>query len=405
MASDVKVATRERLGEILQAIESVFGDEINDEEIERYASTIDIDRVIYIEDDGVVVAGAGAYTFRTTVPGGSLPTGGVTLVSVKPSHRRQGLLTTMMRQQLDDIHQRGEPIATLWASEAAIYGRFGYGLASMQSGVSAEKDKIKFLNDPGPSGRVTMPTLAEAKEVIAPVYDRVQERTPGMYERTDNWWKWRLLRDPKEWREGASQKFVAVWEDDGEPSAYMIYRIQQGWSEAGPTGSVQVQELIADGVDALREMWRFAINIDLVNKVKSNFPMLPSDSPLRAMVTEIRRLQARLADALWLRVVDVKAALEGRGYATDGEIVFKLEDRFCDWNSGTWSLKVGGGRALVSPSDARPDLTFDASTLGSLYLGTFTFAQMQRAGRVEGETELADALFRTDTAPYCPEIF
>ena len=405
MASDVKVATRERLGEILRAIESVFGDELDDEEVERYANTIDIDRVIYIEDDGVVVAGAGAYTFRSTVPGGSLPTAGVTLVSVKPSHRRRGLLRTMMRQQLDDIRQRGEPIAALWASEAAIYGRFGYGLASMQSSVNAEKDKIKFLNDPGPSGRVSMPTLDEAKEMIAPVYSRVQERTPGMYERTDNWWKWRLLHDPKDWRQGASQKFVAVWEGDAGPSAYMIYRIKQDWSDAGPTGVVQVQELIADGVDALREMWRFAISIDLVTKVKSNFPMLPADSPLRAMVTEIRRLQARLADSLWLRIVDVKSALEGRSYAADGEIVFTLDDAFCDWNSGTWSLKANGGRALVSPSNAGPDLSLDASTLGSLYLGTFTFAQMKRAGRVTGDTELADALFRTDTAPYCPEIF
>jgi predicted acetyltransferase len=133
--------------------------------------------------------------------------------------------------------------------------------------------------------------------------------------------------------------------------------------------------------------------------------MLPSDSPLRAMVTEIRRLQARLADSLWLRVVDVKGALEGRSYAADGEIVFALDDRFCDWNSGTWSLKTNRGEALVERTDAKPELSFDASTLGSLYLGTFTFAQMERAGRVEGETETADALFRTDIAPYCPEIF
>jgi predicted acetyltransferase len=314
----------------------------------------------------------------------------------------------MMRQQLDDIRQRGEPIATLWASEASIYGRFGYGLASVQGGVNIEKDKIRFVNDPGPSGRVSMPSLQEAKDLVAPIYARLQERTPGMYERTDAWWKWRLLHDPKEWREGASQKFVAVWENGGAPGAYVIYRIQQGWSSAGPTGSVQVQELIADGIEALREMWRFALSIDLVTRLTCRWAILPLDSPLFAMVTELRRLEANLTDALWLRVVDVKAALEGRGYAADGELVFELDDRFCDWNSGTWSLKVNGGRAHVDRSDDRPDLSLDASTLGSLYLGTFTFTQMNRAGRVTGGAEAcarADALFRTDTAPYCPEIF
>lgn len=405
MAPEVKVATPERLGDVLRAVESVFGDEVSDGEVERYRSTIDIDRVIYVEDDGDVVAGAGAYTFRSAVPGGNLPTGGVTLVGVKPSHRRRGLLRAMMRQQLDDIHQRGEPIATLWASEAGIYGRFGYGLASLQASIDVEQHRIRFVDDPGPSGKVSMPPLDKAQELIAPIYARVQARTPGMFERTDTWWKWRILHDPKEWRDDASQKFVAVWQDGGRARAYAIYRIKAGWSQAGPTGSVRIKELIAEDVDALREMWRFAANIDLVSKVKSEFSMLSIDSPLWTILYEPRRLQATLSDALWLRVVDVREALEGRGYAADGELIFELRDDFCDWNSGTWRLVVKDGRAEVVKSDDRAELTFDASTLGRLYLGTFTFAQLKRAGRISGDVSRADALFRTDAAPYCPEIF
>jgi predicted acetyltransferase len=406
MTHDVKVATREKLADILSAVESVFGDEISDDEVERYANTIDIDRVIYIEDGDDVVAGAGAYTFRSSVPGGLLPTGGVTLVGVKPSHRRRGLLRAMMRQQLDDIRQRGEPIATLWASEGAIYGRFGYGLASVQAWVDVERDKVRFVDDPGPSGRVRMLPLEVAQDSVAAVYERVQARTPGMFERTDAWWQWRLLRDPKEWRDGASQKFVALWEDgSGAPRGYAIYRIETGWSHAGPTGSVQMQELIADEVDSLREMWRFILSIDLVSKAKGRYALLPIDSPLWTILDEPRRLQATLTDALWLRVVDVKAALEGRAYEGSGRISFELRDDFCEWNSGTWSLTVSEGRGSLEKTDRSADLALDASTLANIYLGTFTFAQMKRAGRVTGDIATADNLFRTDVAPYCPEIF
>jgi predicted acetyltransferase len=408
MDHEVKVATPEKLGDVLSAVESVFGEELSEGEVERYRRTVDIDRVIYIEDDGAVVAGAGAYTFRSTVPGGVLPTGGVTLVAVKPTHRRRGLLRAMMRQQLDDIRQRGEPIATLWASEGAIYGRFGYGLASVQGWVDVEQDKIGFVDDRGPSGRVVMPPLDQAKELVAPIYSRVQQRTPGMFERSDAWWKWRLLHDPKEWRDGASPKYIAVWQNpSGEARGYAIYRIETGWMYAGPSGAVQAHELIADDVEALREMWRFLLSVDLVSRVKSRSAMLSLDSPLWMLLDEPRRLQTMLTDALWLRVVDVRAALEGRGYTSDGEFTFELRDDFCDWNAGAWRLVVKDGRGEVEKlsGGADADLSLSASTLGSLYLGTFTFTQMERAGLVTGSTEVADALFRSDIAPYCPEIF
>lgn len=408
MDHEVRVATDEEVPDVLRAVESVFGEEVSDDEVARYRASVDLGRTIFIKDGDDIVAGGAAYTFRTTVPGNVLPTAGVTLIGVQPTHRRRGLLTAMMRHQMDDARERGEPIATLWASEGAIYGRFGYGLASVQAWVEIETEKGVFVDDPGPLGQTRKVPLDSALEVVAPVYDRVREATPGMFERSDVWWEKRLLADPKEWRDGASPKYCAVWEEDGKARAYVIYRLQGDWSAAGPIGNSQVQELIAEDTVALREMWRFVFGIDLTERVKSRYGMLPVDTPLMLMLAEPRRMRASLTDALWLRIVDLKAALEARSYAADGEIVFGLEDRFCEWNHGTWSLNVSGGKGTLEKSDGTPGLSFNASTLGTAYLGTYTFRQMARAGKVAASDEAlsrADALFRTDVTPYCPEIF
>jgi predicted acetyltransferase len=316
----------------------------------------------------------------------------------------------MMQQQLHDIHERGEPIATLWASEGAIYGRFGYGLASVQAWIDIERDRGRFIADPGPSGRTRMLPLEGALKTIGPVYKRVQERTPGMFERTTAWWTHRQLADRKEWRDGGSPKYLAVWEDDeGRVRAYAFYQIRTGWSHAGPIGHVQLWELTAEDVVATREMWRFMFGIDLVDRVKSRFSMLPADTPLMLMLEEPRRLRADLTDALWVRVVDVKNALEGRRYAGDGEVVIELRDEMCAWNDGRWSITSSGGQATVEKTDSEPGLTMDAGGLGTAYLGTFSFAELERAGRIEVRSEearrTADGMFRTDVAPFCQEIF
>jgi predicted acetyltransferase len=409
MTHEVRIATDDRLGDVLRAVETAFGEEVADHEVETKRRTIDIGRVIYIEDEGDIVAGGGAYTFRATVPGSVLPTAGVTLIGVKPSHRRRGLLRAMMEHQLHDIHEREEPIAMLWASEGAIYQRFGYGLASVQSWLDIESNRGIFVNDPGPRGRIRMLRLEDALETIRPIYDGVQARTPGMFERTDAWWDRRVLADPKEWREGASPKYLAVWEEDSVARAYAFYRIDTGWSHAGPIGNVQLWELLALDDKAYREMWRYVFSIDLVDRVKSRGSMLAADSPLYLMLLEPRRLRATFSDGLWLRVVDVPSALEGRGFAAEGTITLDIKDELCPWNEGRWSVTAGDGSAEVTRSDRDADLSLDVSTLGAAYLGTFTFAQLQRAGRVAARSQdavrLADALFRTDVAPYCPEIF
>jgi predicted acetyltransferase len=380
---------------------SVFGDEPRDEDFERHTKMLVRERFYAAYEGDVPVGTAADFPFTLTVPGGELAAGGVTWVGVLPSHRRQGILTQLMRRELDDLHERGEPLAVLWASEAAIYGRYGYGMAAPHFEMEADRSRFALRDDPGPSGKVRMRTLEDALEPCMQVYERVRPTTPGFTARSREWWQSYRLADPEQWRRGASPKYVAVIELDGEPAAYAIYRVKSGWENGFPKGRVRVVEALAATAPAERELWRFLFGIDLTLGVESR---LDPSSPLLLMVVDARSLHLRMYEGLWLRLVDVGAALAGRSYTSDDEIVLDVRDEFCPWNAGRWRV----GRETDRTEDD-PDLELDVADLASAYLGAYSFSRLAAAERVrelkDGAIARADGLFRTERAPYCPEDF
>ena len=176
-------------------------------------------------DGDRIVGGAGAFPFELTVPGGAVRCGGVTVVGVLPTHRRRGILSAMMRAQLEDVRERGEPIAALWASEEVIYRRFGYGLASLSGEIGVPIGYTALREPPDERAAARLVSLDTAKEVLAPIYDRVRTATPGMFARTDTWWETRNLPDPPDRRQGGGEKNVLLLELDGEPAGYALYRV------------------------------------------------------------------------------------------------------------------------------------------------------------------------------------
>jgi predicted acetyltransferase len=386
----------------MQAAASVFGDELKDEDYERYSTTLVRERFYAAYDDGLPVGTAADFPFTLTVPGGELAAGGVTWVAVLPSHRRQGVLTQMMRRELDDLHERGEPLAILWASEAAIYGRFGYGVAAPHFEMDADRSRFALRDDPGPRAKVRALTLEEAVEPCTQVYERLRAATPGFTARTREWWQKYRLADPEQWRRGASPKYVALIEVDGEPLAYAIYRVKHDWEAGFPKGQVRVLEALAATSAAERELWRFLFGIDLTVRIESR---VDPASPLPLMVLDARSLNLRLNEGLWLRVVDVGGALAGRSYASDDTVLLEVRDEFCPWNEGRWRV----GRDEAARTKDAAELELDVADLASVYLGAFTFSQLAQAERVrelkDGALARADELFRTPRAPYCPEEF
>jgi predicted acetyltransferase len=398
--------TPDELRDAVGAIVHYFGRDRPDEDwLGRWLEVFELERMhAAVDDDGRVVGGAGAFAFRMTVPGGAqLPTAGVTVVGVLPTHRRRGILRSMMRAQLDDLHARGEPVAALWASEETIYGRYGYGLASLNVQFDVDKSYAAFRPGVETVGRVRLVDFDTAGQQLPSVYDAVQRVTPGMYERSEAWWKNRQLVDPENFRFGGSPKHIAVLEVDGEPQAYAIYRLHVSFGDLGPETKLRTLEVVAATPAATASIWRYLLDVDWTKTVSAS--LQPVDHPLLLLLARPNFSKPTLSDGIWIRLVDVGAALSGRSYAAAAPLVFDVRDAFCPWNEGRWRLESGE----ASRTNDAADLALDVADLGSVYLGGFTFRDLQRAGRVEeltdGAVYGADATFRTEGLPWCPEIF
>jgi predicted acetyltransferase len=385
------------------AIGQYFGNEPTPERTERFSRLLPLDRMHAAWDGDHIVGGAGAFPFTMSVPGGTLSCGGTTVVGVAPTHRRRGVLRAMMRAHLDDVHERGEPIAALWASEETIYRRFGYGPAAFAGEVTIPKEYVDFVVPCERRGTIRLVEKDEALEAFPPLWEALARERPGVFIRSREWWELRTLDDPPERRDGAGPKRFALLELDGAAAAYAIYRHQMDW-EAGVTkGKVVVVEAIGAAPDALAELWRYLLDIDWVAAITTW--LLPPDHPLFFVLAQPRRMRYRSGDGLWVRLMDVGAALSGRTYPEDGELVFEVRDAFCPWNEGRWRLTDG----MAERTDGPADLALDVAALGSAYLGGIRFAQLAQGGTVEeltpGAIERADGIFRHGLHPWCPEIF
>jgi predicted acetyltransferase len=399
---EIRNPAQDELRAAMESTHVVFAEPLSDDHFARTTKVLPRERFYAAYEDGLPVGTAADFDFRVTIPGGELPAGGVTWVGVLPSHRRRGILTQLMRRELDDIHDRGEPLAILWASEAAIYGRFGYGVAAPTAQMNADRARFALRDDPGPQGRTRIVPLEDALEPCRHVYDTVCPTIPGFTARDDDVWTTFRLADPDEWRRGSSPKYAAVVEVDGEPAAYALYRIKPSWEHGFSQSEVRLVETLAAGPTAERELWRFIFGIDLIARVEGR---IDPASPLFLMVVDPRSLHLRVSEGLWLRLVDVGAALAARSYASEDAIVLDVHDEFCPWNAGRWRVGPSG----VGRADGDADLALDVADLASVYLGAFTFSRLAAAERVQqlqdGALARADALFRTPRPPYCPEDF
>ncbi|MCC6222664.1 MAG: GNAT family N-acetyltransferase [Thermoleophilia bacterium] len=406
MELELRRPREEEYGAFFQAIASAHGGDLPAGLSERVRPVTELDRCLVALDGAQIVGTAEAIGFSLTVPGGALPAGGVTSVGVLPTHRRRGLLTRLMRRQLDDLRAWGEPLALLWASEGGIYHRFGYGLASWNARIEAERDRFALRHPAEREGRVRLVGHEEALGLLPAVYDRVRSVTPGFCARPAAWWECITLADDEFARSGAGPLCRAVVELGGRPEGYALYRVQRAWERGVPRSRLELAEAIAASPVAQRELWRYLFGVDLIETV--HWRRLALDHPLLSLVQEPARLHLSVGDGLWLRLVDAAAALAGRAYAHAGTLRLGLIDAFCPWNEGSLTLDASPAGVAVTRG-GEPELVLDVADLASVYLGGFTFAGLSRTGRVEerapGALARADALFGTDRAPWSPESF
>ena len=369
-----------------------------------FREIIEFDRTVAAFDGDEMVGTGGAFSFDLTVPGGVLAMAGTTIISVQPTHRRRGVLRAMMKAHLEEVRRRGEPLAGLWASESSIYGRFGYGQATDLHQVKLDAGTIEFSGD-APAGAVRLVEPDEARASMKTVYERIRPTRPGMLSRSEAWWTGRMMYDPEHRRRGRSAKRFAVYTGPAGVEGYAVYRQKDKWDDF-PEGEIRVSELMAATPDAHEALWRYLTRIDLFPRVE--YWNLPVDDELPWRVVEARRVRRQVWDALWIRLVDIPRALQGRSYRAEGRLVLGVRDPFMPDNDGRYLLEAGPGGVTCARTSDDADLELDVSALGALYLGGRSISTLARAGWVRGDAvtlATAGALFAWDPQPWCPEIF
>ncbi len=405
MDVEIRTISEDELPAYIRALDFAFSGVASDETIERESALAEPDRCFAAFDGPDIVGTTGVITMPMTVPGGELEVGFVTAVGVRPTHRRQGVNTLLMRRQLDDAHERGELVDVLFAEEGGIYGRYGFGLATFGLEIEIESARSAFVRGYERAGRLRLGDRTAALTDILALYETTRFARPGMVRLDEPRFDYWLLHNDDD-RE--IPHLVVVHEGDDGVDGYAIYRVKSEWTRGVPGSVLTVHDLQATTPGAYADLWRYILDIDLIHRVDAwNRPV---DEPLLHLLQEPRRLGARVVDNLWVRPVDLAGALRARRYASDGRVVFEIIDRFCPWNDGRYAVEVSAGEASVTENADEPaGLVCTVNEVGAAYLGGTTFRQLHRAGRVDertpGSLARADAMFGWDPAPWSPFAF
>ena len=376
-----------------------------DHEPEDLRPHFDLSRSLAVFDGSEIIGGCQAHQLEMSIPGGTSAVAGVSNVAVQPTHTRQGVMTRMMRRQLTDIHEWGEPLAALFASESSIYGRFGYGVGTVHESWKLERPYNAYARNHESSGRIVFLDPDEAVEKLPEAYRRGTAGRPGVFPKPPHKWQEEAGSpeahepQPRVHGRGRGGLFYAAYEEDGRIDGYAIYRSNR------PT--ITVTELVTVTREAATALWRFCFDLDLMGVTEAI--KRPLDDPLPLMLLDPRRLQRTVRDGVWLRVVDARAALEQRTYAGTERLTLEVRDGLCEWNNGRFELEGSGEGASCRDTNGSPDVTIEVSALASAYLGTVSFTTLAGTGLADehtpGALHRAERMFGVQHQPWTPFNF
>ena len=395
---EVRTITDEEVPAYIEARAIGFHHHAAPGEAEFLRPTLELDRTHAAFDGPDVVGTARSFAAELTVPGGAaVPVGAITNVTVTATHRRRGLLTEMMRQQLEVIAGRGEPAAILIASEAPIYGRFGFGPATEHARI--EVDDARFTAPPEPGG-THLCSPEEARKEMPAIYERFRRSQPGAIDRSDWWWDVNLgiLSRPNPPKPDGQEFAVLRRGAAGIADGYARYRIKERWEHRAAASTIELDELIAASDEAYAALWRYCTSVDWIRRVAGDDR--PVVEPLPSLVHDRRAVRQQFrSDFLWARLLDVPRALGARSYGPGEPLVI-------GYGEGTVALDPRGQCAATTMP---PDLTVDIADLGAAWLGGTPLWPAAAAGRVTehrpGAVERFDRLFFTAQPPWCNTWF
>ncbi len=355
-----------------------------------------------------IVGTAGAHPFDMVVPGGArVAAAGVTAVGVMPTHTRRGILTSLMRAQLEDAADIGQPVAILGATESVIYGRFGYGLATTATDIRIETDHGAFARPFEDPGRLRLVSRTDALALFPAIFERHDRDRPGSINRLPIRWAHPRMYGPVPEGDTPPPEIYVVHEDaKGKLDGALAYEILDRDSWWDKPGYIEVHDLFGSPT-AYVALWRYLLDVDLVHGIKAHMRM--PDEPVRWMLADPRRLEMKLQDQLWLRVLDVPTALAARTYGRPDRLVLDVADPFLGFG-GRFELEADeSGKATCKPTRRAADLELTIADLGAVYLGGASFAVLAAAGRVverrSSTVSRVDQLFAHNPLPWCNTFF
>ncbi len=354
--------------------------------------------------DGKLATSYAAWNLTVKANGNDVPVAGVTMVGTLPVYRRLGCLRKITTRHFELLHEKGEqPVAALYASRAAIYRRYAYSVVVTRHIYKVEPRYIQFIAGKEPKG-----SFREAGEndtdTLAILYDRfIADRTGYLLRNTDMW-KRRLNPTPRE----GHQQSIVIYEEDGEPLGYVIYSAsmaQDGRLKFGQ--NISIRDMVWLTPSAYRAIWEFFSLMDIILEI--TWGEAPTDDPLPHLLMEPRMLNELSHDGVLARIVDVERAMDKRGYDTEGILTFRIIDKLCPWNEGTWKLETSPDGATIKRTDEEPQLEMPVSTLALLYFGQVSATEAARMGRLDvhepGSIASWDSVMGTRYRPGCADMF
>ncbi|MDF2743291.1 MAG: Enhanced intracellular survival protein [Actinomycetia bacterium] len=409
MDIDIRPITPEQGDQFSDVLATAFGETLSEEERADHDRWFEYDRSIAAFDGDRMVGTGGAYSMDLTLPGlTTIPIGGLTAISVLPTHRRRGILRSMIAYHFEEVERRGELVSALGASESVIYGRFGYGMATTFADYEIDPRRGQFLRPVASRGRLRLLEPEETAKIVPPLYDRYRRGQPGELSRPQMWWDV-YARDPEWSRQGASRHYDVVYESGpGRVDGWVSYRIESRWPNGLAANIVKVRMLVGLTVEAEAALWRYLLDLDLAGTIK--LIDRPADDPIRWRLADPRRLRVtEVGDQLWVRLLDLPGALAARRYAVDDALVLEVSDALRPRNQGRFRLEGGPDGATCEPTTAEPDLALDVADAGAAYLGGASLVSLARAERVAERTPgallRADRMFAASPPPICTTHF
>ena len=352
-----------------------------------------------------LVATYSTIPFTMRANGNAVPMGGVSTVGTLPEYRRRGLMSRITLKAFEDMRERGQAVASLWASQAAIYQRYGYSMVTVMRDYRVDITDIDFHDGDDGSSEVERLDIATGYDLVKQVYiGFIAHRMCYLHRGRPLW-----HNNAFEEIEADGPIHIAVSRDGhGAPDGYIVYTLRHDRRDhPSRSQEIRIRDLAWLTPSAYRSLWSFVKRHDLVGSVRWN--NAPADDPAVEFFLEPRLLNARDLEGMWLRVVDVPTALEGRGWDADGELTLGIaEDRIAPWNVGTWRLCVSAGSAESGPAGGDADIALSVKALALLYAGRRSARELAALGMLDGEPgalRRADALFATRHAPHCPDHF